>query len=119
MREPINEEQSVPAQIVIDPADGPVRVIHCAGELDMDTVDELRRAGELIANASGAERLILDVSEVTFADSTALNCLLRLHQMMPVTLSGPLHRQFTRLLQVTGTDAVFTLSASIEEARSG
>lgn len=55
-------------------ADGE-RVIHLHGELDIDTVPELERA--LLHSRPAGERVVLDLSELKFMDSTGLRVLLR------------------------------------------
>lgn len=104
-------------QVSTEPEDGPVRVIHCAGELDVESAPGLQQAGEQAAFESGVRRLILDVSGLTFADSSGLNCLIRLHQMVPLVLSGPVPDQLLRLLQVTGADEIFPRAGNVDAAR--
>ncbi|MFB6635347.1 STAS domain-containing protein [Streptomyces sp. NPDC056362] len=97
-------------RIVIDQDQGPVRVLRCAGELDFETVPLLQREGERLARTSGVETLVLDVSGVTFADSSALNCFLILHRQTHLVIGGPLPVNLARLLSITGADQVLTLA---------
>lgn len=53
---------------------GPGPILHVAGELDIATVPELR-ARLRRAQAAGAEALVVDLSRVTFIDSTGLAAL--------------------------------------------
>lgn len=49
--------------------------------------------------------LVLDASQVTFADSSALNRLLLIHQATTLRIAAPAP-QLLRLLQITGADQV-------------
>jgi anti-anti-sigma factor len=85
----------------------PIAHIALSGELDMASADELdaviRQAEE-----TEVERIVVDLSHVSFMDSTGLSLLLaakgrndgRLHYIPSC------HDSVTRLLQVTGTLAV-------------
>ena len=55
--------------------EGNVEIVSVTGELDLASVPELRAALETTAERSGP--VVVDVSEVTFIDSTALATLLR------------------------------------------
>jgi anti-anti-sigma factor len=54
---------------------GGERVIRLHGELDIDTVPELERA--LLQSRPAEQRVVLDLSELQFMDSTGLRVLLR------------------------------------------
>jgi anti-anti-sigma factor len=51
------------------------RVIHLRGELDIDSAPDLERA--LLRSRSPRERVVLDLAELKFMDSTGLRVLLR------------------------------------------
>jgi len=55
--------------------DGDVEIVSVTGELDLASVPELRAALE--ATAQRSRPVVVDVSEVSFIDSTALATLLR------------------------------------------
>ncbi len=57
-------------------------VVSIAGELDISTVPELAGRGET-ALALGPRRLVVDVSEVTFADSSAISLWLQWSMAVP------------------------------------
>ncbi|MEU3724244.1 STAS domain-containing protein [Streptomyces sp. NPDC031705] len=86
-------------------ADGACVVV-CSGEFDLDTVGELEAACGA-PEAAGAQRLVLDVSEVVFADSSFLNVLIGLRNRGPLVLEGPLPHQLHRLLEMTGVLPLF------------
>ncbi|OKK17296.1 hypothetical protein AMK16_20750 [Streptomyces sp. CB00455] len=95
-------------------SEGEVRIVVMAGEFDMDNSDELRAA--LDPEAEGVERFVLDVSGVTFADSTALSIMLQPALNRPVVLAGEVPHRLARLLEVTGADRAFASAPSVAEA---
>ena len=71
------------------------------GEIDLDTVDELQRA---LSQAEGD--VCLDLSEVTFLDSSGLRLLLGQHQALAergnrFEIAKP-HPQVRRYLEISG-----------------
>ncbi|MES9520745.1 STAS domain-containing protein [Streptomyces capoamus] len=85
-------------------------VITVCGEMDLETCPELAQAASVIALDS--KPLYLDLSGVSFMDSSGLNVLLLLHQRLHgegsrLALTG-LQPHVDRLLQVTGTYALFS-----------
>ncbi|MFG2342021.1 STAS domain-containing protein [Streptomyces yangpuensis] len=95
-------------------ADG-VRLIVCSGEFDLDTTGLLVEACE--GGAAVAEPLILDVTQVTFADSSFLNAVIRLRNTRPLTLRGPLPKQLHRVMEMTGALALFEIRDTTDRAR--
>jgi anti-anti-sigma factor len=53
------------------PADGSARIVKLDGELDITTIDDLDEAVKPIIDAD-PERLVVDVSGLRFADSSAI-----------------------------------------------
>ncbi|MFD3682282.1 STAS domain-containing protein [Streptomyces sp. NPDC058613] len=104
-----------PTTVTVLPDRDGQRVVRCAGAFDYTALDPLRAACDTAVADAGVERLVLDVRDVTFADSTFLNLLLTFHSACDLRLAGPLPRQLARLLTVTGTDRVLT----IEDAAAG
>ncbi|GGZ82054.1 STAS domain-containing protein [Streptomyces subrutilus] len=95
-------------------SEGDVRIVVMAGEFDMDSVGELRTA--LDPEAAGVTRFVLDVSGVTFADSTALSIMLQPALDRPVVLAGQVPDRLARLLEVTGADRAFVAAPTLAEA---
>ncbi|MCH6162543.1 STAS domain-containing protein [Streptomyces marispadix] len=92
-----------------------VEVLVLAGELDLDTVQEI---GPVLdgALAAGGGSVVVDLSRVSFADSSALNLLLRTHTRTRLHLCGPLQPFVERLFDVTGLSGVLTVHDSLDEA---
>ncbi|MFB6634890.1 hypothetical protein ACFCWY_33860 [Streptomyces sp. NPDC056362] len=66
------------------------------------------RPGLADARNDGASLIRLDLSGVTFGDSTFLDTLLRANQPPPVlVLAGPLPDHLHRLFLITGTSSLF------------
>ena len=68
-------------------------------------------AALVAALPTDATRLVVDLADVRFADSSGLGCLVRLRTLahqheIPLVLQGP-RPQLTRLLRVSGLDGVF------------
>ena len=88
-----------------DPA--PIAHITLSGELDTASADEL---DGVIRDAEGSEveLIVLDLSDVSFMDSTGLNLLLEAKRRNDARLYyiPSCHDSVTRLLQVTGTLAM-------------
>ncbi|GAA4877650.1 STAS domain-containing protein [Kitasatospora terrestris] len=97
-------------------------VLRLRGELDFTGERELAEAVDS-ALAGGAEALVLDLSAVTFADSSTLRTLVLAQQRMEdaagaLVLLGPLAPAVLRLLEVTATDDYFTVADSLHGART-
>ena len=88
------------------------------GEIDLATSGQFRAVvDEAIA---GGTSLVADVEEVTFMDSTMLRELLRAHRDLGAAgnrfiLAAP-QPPVRRLLELTGTAGLFTLSATRADA---
>ncbi|MEU1125144.1 STAS domain-containing protein [Streptomyces sp. NPDC005899] len=98
------------ARVVARPGGDGTRIIVCTGELDVNGEPLLRQALDT-ALRDGVARTVVDLSGVSFADSSMLNTLVRAHTRQHMILAGPLTRQVARLLQVSGTDQLFTIAA--------
>jgi anti-sigma B factor antagonist len=95
-----------------------VPVVWAAGEIDVSTAPRLRE--HLTSLPSDAERVVVDLSEVTFLDSTGLGVLVAGWKRcedngasLELVVTRP---QVTKVLEITTLDAVFKIHASIEEA---
>jgi anti-sigma B factor antagonist len=92
-------------------------LVRAAGELDVHTCPEFQRVLSTVQdNRSGG--LIIDLSEVTFIDSTALGVLVMLQRGLSRPLDVVVTRQhLRRVLVITGLDSVFAVHRTVDEAR--
>src|ERR1700760_1820418 len=91
------------------------RTMRLTGELDLEREAELHAAGSRLLNDAGCSRLMMDLSGVTFIDSTALGAFVDLLQQAEASgremvLCAP-SQAVSRILDVTGLGEVFTVPA--------
>ncbi|MCY0945777.1 MULTISPECIES: STAS domain-containing protein [Streptomyces] len=111
-------EQQVEVQVhVLGDEDG-VRVIVCAGEFDQETLEPLRAACMAAADDPGVRRIVLDVTQVAFADSSMLNLMVRMLRTGRLVLAGPVPPRLGRLLDLTQARDLFPTADGIEAART-
>ena len=96
-----------------------VALVVLEGELDLAAVPELReRLAE--AGAAGPRGVVLDMTEVTFVDSSALRELLRAHSAVrdagaELVLAG-VGPAVARLFELTRTTGLLALTPTVEQA---
>jgi anti-sigma B factor antagonist len=102
-------------------SNGPWTVIAVSGEIDLFTAPKLREQFlAALDDGSGADRLIVDLSRVTFMDSTGLGVLIgalrrvneRGGRMALVCQEGPV----LRVLELTRLHEVFAIRGSVDDA---
>jgi anti-sigma B factor antagonist len=103
----------------VEERDGAI-IVGLTGELDLYNAHLVR--DELIAAAArGPERLVIDLSGVTFIDSTGLGILIeartRLANRRAFLLAGP-GLETRRALEISGLDRHFAVHDSVDEALS-
>ncbi len=105
--------------ITTDAQDGAV-VIHVGGELDVYTAPQLKVV--LDEAVAGGGRLILDLSEVHFIDSTALSVLVGTHQETQscngdfrLVVEDPF---LLKIFHITGFDGVLSIFPRVTDALS-
>ena len=114
-KETIDEARAV---ISAETPDWPGALIVATGELDVQSVPELRtRLNEAID--SGKTRIVADLAEVSFIDSLSLSALVSAHRKLGD--SGRLaivavHDYVLLILQATGLEQVLDVFATREEA---
>jgi anti-sigma B factor antagonist len=101
----------------VDRRDGDV-VVRLAGELDLYNAHQVREA--LVAcSAENPHRLVVDLGEVQFVDSTTLGVLVEARSRMmdkhAFVLAAP-GAETRRALEVSGLDRHFNVSTTVEEA---
>ena len=94
-------------------------VVHLAGELDLYNADEVRAA---LAQAidSSPKRIVVDMAEVEFVDSTALGVLIEARSKLGrpgLVLAAP-QLETRRTLQVSGLDRHLPVHDSVDDALS-
>lgn len=97
---------------------GDIVVVHLVGELDLYNAHQVREA-LLAACAEEPGRLVVDLGEVEFVDSTALGVLVearsRMADKQAFVLAAP-GAEASRALQLSGLDKHFVISTTVEEA---
>ena len=88
----------------------PTTLLRWTGDLDLARADELSASVETV-DLVPLQRVVVDLADVTFMDSTGLNALVRLHRRvaavggaLAVTRPSP---RVARLLDLTGLNALF------------
>ena len=95
------------------------KVVRVAGEIDLGTAPELRERLATVLD-DGADRVIVDLEQVRFIDSTALSVMVAAHKRL-VRRGTVLHLaagglQVVRVLTTTGLSRVFAVHDSVDEA---
>jgi anti-sigma B factor antagonist len=101
----------------VDHRDGAV-VVHLTGELDLYNSHQVREA--LVAcTFEQPPRLVIDLGEVEFIDSTALGVLVeacsRMNDKHAFLLAAP-GLETRRALEISGLDRHFAVHATVDEA---
>lgn len=102
-----------------DQVDEERHVVAVRGEIDLFTAPELKSAlGEAIE--AGRSKIVVDLSDTTFLDSTALGVLIgtvkRLRSRdgrLTIVNTDP---NIAKTFEITGLDQIFTIRASRDEA---
>jgi anti-sigma B factor antagonist len=102
--------------------DGDLAIVAMGGELDYEASPQLR-ARLVGAIKAGGRRLVLDLSDVTFIDSTAIGVLAGTVARLDDAGGGSLavvstNEKVLQIFEITGLDSVIALHSSREEAVS-
>ena len=95
-----------------------IAVVALTGEVDLFTAPEFQER-LLQGIEAGARRVVVDLSEVTFLDSTALGVLVAGAKLLPhggellIVCSGD---GVARILEIVGFDRVFAIHPTLDEA---
>ena len=86
-------------------------VLGLVGAVDLVSKGEVLDAGRAALETPDCQTLVLDLSEVSFLDSTGLGALVELRNLAQannqvVTIRNPSERA-SRVLAITGLDAIF------------
>jgi anti-sigma B factor antagonist len=103
-------------------SDGDLAIVAMGGELDYEASPQLR-ARLVGAIKAGGRRLVLDLSDVTFIDSTAIGVLAGTVARLDEAGGGSLavvstNDKVLQIFEITGLDSVISLHSSREEAVS-
>ena len=101
--------------------DEETHVIAVSGEIDLFTAPEFKaRISDLID--AGRSRLVVDLSETTFIDSSSLGVLIGAHRRLKLRGGALLvvcdNEAITKTFKITGLDGVFALSRTVDAALS-
>lgn len=110
---------STELQLEVIETEGPLAVLRAAGELDLLTAPELYRLGA--STIDDHPRLVLEMSEIGFCDSSGFNALLRLRRRAMdaggrLVLAGA-PEQVHRLLALSGGQGAILVCPTLAEAR--
>ncbi|HMQ14798.1 MAG TPA: STAS domain-containing protein [Phycisphaerae bacterium] len=99
----------------------PRAVVHLSGEIDLRSVPELQAS--LLGLARGPlERIVLDMSGVTYIDSSGVGTLVVLKREIErararIVLAG-LQPRVRSVFEITRLDRFFTIAESVDEAQA-
>jgi anti-sigma B factor antagonist len=104
----------------VEDAGPAVAILVVGGEVDFEVSPQLK-ARIMRAIKSGKRRLILDLTDVTFIDSTAIGVLAGAIERLDETGGGSLsivcaHEKVIQIFEITGLDSVVTVHPSREDA---
>ena len=98
---------------------GAALVLAVVGEIDMATAPEVSKA--IDSGHGGAERVVIDLSEVTFLDSSALNAFVKSQQELALhdigfRLVSPADHAVRNIFEITRLTEPLGVVDSLEEA---
>jgi anti-sigma B factor antagonist len=98
-----------------EPHDASTHVVAVTGEIDLFTAPEFKERIAAPIDA-GATRVIVDLSEVSFIDSSSLGVLIGAHQRLKPSGGGLVivcdDRAIVNTFKITGLDSVFEIVSS-------
>jgi anti-sigma B factor antagonist len=105
--------------VTLDRPTNDVAVVILVGEVDLYTAPRFREV-LLQTIDEGAERVVIDLTDVSFIDSTALGVLVsggkRLQESAGKLAIGCPDEKIRRILEITGLDTVFAVFPTRDEA---
>src|SRR5919112_844037 len=101
--------------------DDDTHVVAVAGEIDLFTAPEFKQRMSAPID-DGRSRLVVDLTETTFIDSSSLGVLIGAHRRLKLRGGALLvvcdNEAISKTFKITGLDGVFTLARSVDEALS-
>lgn len=110
----------MPVSISISTSEtGKVHIVHVSGEVDVTSAAVLRDALEALI-ADGRRQLTLDLTKVTFMDSTGLGIIVgrlkRLARHGGVMTIAASHERVLRVFDITGLDQLLEIHPDLDSA---
>jgi anti-sigma B factor antagonist len=104
------------------PVDKSTHVVSVTGEVDLFTAPEFKQR-VMAPIAAGVDRVIVDLTDTTFIDSSSLGVLIGAHRRLK-SRGGHLivacdDEAIVKTFRITGLDGVFTLADSVDAALNG
>src|ERR1044072_6121424 len=119
-RKPPRKQMPPEFAITEQPIDAERHVLAVRGEIDLFTAPELK---QVLAESieAGRNRIIVDLTETTFLDSTALGVLIgavkRLRSRQGALAIVNVHdNNIAKTFEITGLDQIFTIMSTRDEA---
>jgi anti-sigma B factor antagonist len=102
--------------------DDGTHIVAVAGEIDLFTAPEFKQRVSAPID-EGRTRVVVDLTETTFVDSSSLGVLIGAHRRLR-RLDGTLvivcsNDAIVKTFRITGLDGVFTIVGSLDEALNG
>ena len=98
---------------------GGATIVEVAGEIEMHSAPTLREELHRVCEGEGTKCVVVDLTRVSFIDSTGLGVLIgglkRARENGSLSLVCP-HARVRRVFEITGLTAVFPMFDSLEEA---
>jgi anti-sigma B factor antagonist len=99
---------------------GDVHIVAVTGEVDLLTAPEFKQRVTAPIGGAGVERVIVDLTQATFVDSSSLGVLIGAHRRLQ-SRGGRLviacaTDAIVKTFRITGLDGVFTLVPTVEAA---
>jgi anti-sigma B factor antagonist len=107
-------------EVQVEDAGEDLAILVVGGEVDFEVSPQLK-ARMMRAIKAGRRRLVLDLSDVTFIDSTAIGVIAGAVEKLDEAGGGSLaivcmHEKVMQIFEITGLDSVITVHPSREEA---
>jgi anti-sigma B factor antagonist len=107
-------------EVQVEDAGEDLAILVVGGEVDFEVSPQLKARMTKTIKA-GRRRLVLDLSDVTFIDSTAIGVIAGAVEKLDEAGGGSLaivctHEKVMQIFEITGLDSVITVHPSREEA---
>ena len=107
-------------EVQVEDAGEDLAILVVGGEVDFEVSPQLK-ARMMRTIKAGRRRLVLDLSDVTFIDSTAIGVIAGAVEKLDEAGGGSLaivctHEKVMQIFEITGLDSVITVHPSREEA---